>query len=150
MPGLNIEVFIQNEAGSNRKNYHDEKTLEYKFTKLVSRTYPYPYGFIIGTTNEDGGNVDCFVITNQPLKTGQKVACAPIALMEQVEDGKSDHNVLAVLSDEISTIGAEVHSNLVDFVSHVFDHMKGKQIIAGRFWDREEAEAYITTHLDRP
>jgi len=32
-----IQVFIQNEAGSNRKNYHNERTLEYLPTKLVSR-----------------------------------------------------------------------------------------------------------------
>jgi hypothetical protein len=32
---MRITVFIQNEAGSNRKNYHDEKTLEYKETKRI-------------------------------------------------------------------------------------------------------------------
>jgi hypothetical protein len=47
---MRLRVFIQNEPGSNRKNYHDEKTLEYKSTKVLSRPYPFPYGFIVGTT----------------------------------------------------------------------------------------------------
>ena len=54
-----IKVFIQNEAGSDQKHLHDEKTLEYKHTVRVSRSYPFPYGFILDTTSEDGDNLDC-------------------------------------------------------------------------------------------
>jgi inorganic pyrophosphatase len=41
---------------------------------------------VIGTDSGDGGNVDCYVITNRTLKTGQIVECDPIGLMEQFED----------------------------------------------------------------
>ena len=88
-----IKVFIQNEAGSDQKHFHDEKTLEYKRTITVSRPYPFPYGFILNTTSEDGDNLDCYVITEQSLKTGMLVECEPIALLEQIEDGDEDHNV---------------------------------------------------------
>ena len=30
MKGCGVQVFIQNEAGSNQKNYHDEKTLAWQ------------------------------------------------------------------------------------------------------------------------
>jgi inorganic pyrophosphatase len=46
---MNVRVFIQNEAGSNQKHYHDEKTLEWKRVASVSSAYPFPYGFIVGT-----------------------------------------------------------------------------------------------------
>ena len=46
---MKIRVFVENEAGSNRKNYHDEKTLTYRNSQVVSHAYPFPYGFIIGT-----------------------------------------------------------------------------------------------------
>lgn len=146
---MQIHVFVQNEAGSNRKNYHDEKTLDYKFTKIVSRAYPYPYGFIIGTTGSDGCNVDCFVITDRPLHTGQTVACEPIGLMEQIEDGVEDHNVLAKLPDENLRISPEVEAVLADFVSNVFRHVEGKRISAGRFLGIEQAEAHITASWDQ-
>src|SRR5207244_1823392 len=82
-----VKVFIQNEAGSNRKNCHDEKTLEYRETRIVSRPYPYPYGFILGTNANDGCNLDVFVITKRSLTTGSILECEAIGLMEQFEDG---------------------------------------------------------------
>jgi inorganic pyrophosphatase len=54
-----MKVFIQNEAGSFIKHAHDEKTLEPRGATRVSRAYPFPYGFILGTTADDGLNVDC-------------------------------------------------------------------------------------------
>jgi inorganic pyrophosphatase len=48
-----VNVFVQNEAGSNQ-NYHNERTFEFKFAETVSRAYPYPYGFIVGTDADDG------------------------------------------------------------------------------------------------
>lgn len=104
-----MKVFIENEAGSNQKNFYNEKTLEYKKTVTVSRKYPYPYGFILDTTSGDGDNLDCFIITDKELRSGQVVECEPVGLMEQIETawGKSkggieeeDHNVLAILSSE--------------------------------------------------
>jgi len=104
-----MKVFIENEAGSNQKNLYNEKTLEYRQTVTVSRRYPYPYGFIMETTSGDGDNVDVFVLTDQPLKSGQMIECEPVGLMEQMEKSwdesqgereEVDHNVLAVLSGD--------------------------------------------------
>ena len=143
-----IKVFIQNEAGSNRKHYHDEKTLVWKRSVEVSRPYPFPYGFIVGTTAADGCNVDCFVITQQPLKTGDALECEVVGLMEQIEDGHEDHNVLAVPFGKVVSIRPEIQTILTDFVSHVFDHMKGKVITVGPFLGSKDAEDYIARHRD--
>jgi len=138
-----MKVFIENEAGSNQKNLYNEKTLEYRKTVEVSRKYPYPYGFIIATTSGDGDNLDCFILTKQELKTGSIVECEPIGLMEQFEDGKEDHNVLATLKDESAEVNPEVKEKLTEFVSHVFDHRKGKMVKVGSFYNKEKAEEYI-------
>jgi len=144
-----VRVFVENEAGSNRKNIHDEKTLNYKNTVAVSRPYPFPYGFVLDTTNEDGDNLDCFIITRQILRTGQIVDCSVVGLMEQTEDGKEDHNVVAVPSNESAELTAQVKETLVDFVMHVFEHEKGKVIQAGRFRSPKEARTYLEKCLDR-
>ena len=94
-------VFIENEAGSTTKHHHDEKALTLLHTEEVSRPYPYPYGFVLNTTSGDGDNVDCFVLTDKPLKTGETLEVVPVGFLEQftVEDGgpdQVDHNVLAV------------------------------------------------------
>jgi len=102
-----VKVFVQNEAGSFVKRMHNEKTLEPRGSSNVSSPYPFPYGFILHTSADDGLNVDCYVLTSQPLRTGQIVNCEPIALMEQFEDCKEDHNVLAVIPGEQRILGEE-------------------------------------------
>ena len=144
-----IKVFIQNEAGSNRKNYHDEKTLRYKETKLVSRAYPYPYGFILGTDAKDGCNLDVFVITRRPLTTGQILECELIGLMEQFEDGVDDHNLLARLPEENVEVTNDVQTTLADFVLNVFHHVQGKRIAVGEFRNAQVAQAHVMANLER-
>ena len=143
-----MKVFIENEADSNQKNLYDEKTLVYKKTITVSRKYPFPYGFILGTTSGDGDNLDCFIITEQKLPTGQVIECEPIGIMEQTEDGKEDPNVLAKISGEEVNIDQAIKDTLTEFVAHVFDHRIGKIVKVGGFLSKEEAEKYISQCLD--
>ncbi len=130
------------------KHSHDEKTLTPKGTARVSRAYPWPYGFVLGTTARDGLNVDCFVLTARPLSTGQIVECEPVGLMEQIEDGQEDHNVLAALLDEEAIVDDKTKQILTEFVVHVFDHIAGKRISVGRFLGRDAALAHILSHRD--
>lgn len=143
-----MKVFIENEAGFDQKNLYNEKTLEYKKTVIVSRKYPFPYGFILDTTSGDGDNLDCFVLTKQKLKTGQIIECEPIGIMEQIEDGKEDHNVLAKLSGENAEVNDKIKEELTEFVLHVFDHRVGNVVKVRRFLGKEEAEKYIRQCLD--
>ena len=143
-----MKVFIQNEAGSVIKHIHNEKTLELTGKAGVSRAYPFPYGFILDTTADDGLNVDCFVLTKTPLRSGHVVECDPIGLMEQIEDGKEDHNVIAVIRGEEERLDAGTRGILIDFVSHVFDHVAGKAIRVGAFRDELSALDHVTRHRD--
>src|SRR5215471_19360794 len=142
-----MKVFIENEAGSNVKHYYDEKTLEPKGSSRVSRAYPFPYGFVLNTTGGDGDNVDCFVLTAQPWRTGQIAECEPLGLMEQVEDGDEDHKILAGIRGETWRIDETTRNLLREFVSHVFDHIPGKRIVVGAFQDREAAMRYLQAHV---
>lgn len=141
-----MQVFIENEAGSYVKHFHNEKTLQLKGSAHVCRPYPFPYGFVLSTTAEDGDNVDCFVLTQQRLRTGQIVECEAMALMEQIEDGDEDHKVLAALPGEVFELDDKVRKMLIEFVTHVFDHIPGKKITVGAFHGREEALRYVEEH----
>ncbi len=144
-----MKVFVENEAGSNQKNIFDEKSLQFRESVTVSRPYPYPYGFILDTTGGDGDNVDCFILTEKNLRTGDTVECEPIGMMMQTEDGLEDNNILAVLRDEKEAfVDDSVRSHLTEFIKHVFDHLKGKTIETGGFLDKNSAEEYIRQHFD--
>lgn len=146
---MRVKVFIENEAGSSKKNIFDEKTFEYRKTVEVSAPYPYPYGFIPGTTSGDGDNLDCFVITDRQLKTGDIVEAELIGMFEQREDGEEDHKVLAVLPGEHGEITAELEEKLRTFVLSVFAHREGKTMEVGSFHGMEEAEALLEKLRDK-
>lgn len=147
-----MKVFIENEAGSDKKNIYDEKTLKFKKTVSVSREYPFPYGFIIDTTSGDGDNLDVFVITKEKLRRGQIVECELVGLMEQIETSwdkskgnieEEDHNILAILPGKKVKLNYSIREKLRDFIGHVFDHVPNKKIQVGEFLNQDEAFRYI-------
>src|SRR6266571_9394132 len=92
-----IRVCVEVDAGSRDKHVYNEQTLELRGTRRTSRPYPYPYGFIVGTSAADGDGVDCYVITRERIRAGSIVECEPIGLLEQDEDGEVDHKILAAM-----------------------------------------------------
>lgn len=144
-----MKAFIENEAGSNKKNIFNEKTFEYKKTYIVSCAYPFPYGFIPNTTSGDGDCLDCFILTEKHLKPGDVIEAEPIGLMEQIEDGEEDHKILAVLPGEYTKVTDDIKEKLTDFVTHVFDYLEGKRIEVGRFLGKDDADALANEAMDR-
>lgn len=152
-----MKVFIENEAGTKLKNLFDEKKLAFKKTIKVSKAYPYPYGFILDTTAEDGDNVDVFVLTNKTLNKGEIVEVEVIGLMEQFEKSwdtdkdieEADHNILAKLKQDNSiTLNRAVKEELIDFVLHVFDNIRDNKTRVGEFKNKEAAMQYIQSNKD--
>jgi len=140
-----IKVFIQVEAGSCDKNLYNEKTLEYKETSLVSQPYPYPYGFILGTSAADGDNVDCYLITHDGLKPGTIVECEPIGLLEQDEDEEVDHKILAAMPGQEVELNQRLLLELQDFIYPVFAKFPAMHVRVGPILPREAALRHIQT-----
>ena len=143
-----LKVCIEAEAGSRDKNRYDEKTLEYEGTRQVSRPYPYPYGFIIGTRGADGDCVDCYLITKDSLKSGAVVECEPIGLLEQDEDGEIDHKVLAAIPSENIELNQGLMKELQDFIYAVFAKFPDVHVHVGRILPREAALNHIQEFRD--
>ena len=144
-----IRVFVENPAGSRLKHHHDEETLELLRVEPVSGAYPYPYGFIPGTRGPDGDCVDCFIITERLLRTGELVDCEPIALMEQWEAGMVDNNVLAIPVGEPLPDLAPVIPVLTRGILELFTGMPGRETAVGRFLPTEDAVAYLERFMLR-
>lgn len=138
-----IKVLIQVEAGSCEKKLYDEMMLEYKEMRQVSRPYPYPYGFIIGTRGADGDSVDCYLITNENLESGAIVECDPIGLLEQDEDGEVDHKVLAAFPGQDIDVDQKLHDELQNFIYAVFAEFPEVHLKVGRILPREAALEHI-------
>jgi inorganic pyrophosphatase len=142
-----LSVFIENPAGLSLKHHFDEDSGTLRAISKVSRPYPYAYGFVRDAPAADGDNLDCFVLTRRQLKSGDVVECEVLGLMEQWEDGAVDHNIIARPIGEDQEITAEIQTALLEFVHHVFDHIPGKVVRAGRFFDADEANRHVLALL---
>jgi len=138
-----MKVFIENEAGSDQKNIFDEETLTYKKTVTVSARYPFPYGFILETKSGDGDNLDCFVLTDRPLRSGEIIEVDAIGMFEELEDGDEDHKILAVPKGDSWKIDTQLEEIFKEFSANVFAHLQGKKKIVGRFLGPESAQELI-------
>jgi inorganic pyrophosphatase len=138
-----MRVLIENEAGSRTKHSYDEVTLALTGSATVSAAYPYAYGFVIGTRSGDGDAADCFVLSSAALTSGSVVECEPLALLEQIEDGETDHKVLAAPRGEAAAIDDAVLARITAFVRSVFAHVPGKTMQIGRLLDRQAAEDFL-------
>ena len=134
-----MQVLIQVEAGSCDRDFYHEKTLEYLETRRVSRPYPYPYGFIIGTNAADGDCVDCYLITSDRLTSGSIIECEPVGLLMQDENGEVDHKVLAALPGQNVVLGQELLRELQEFIHAIFAKYPDQQVRVGPILPREAA-----------
>jgi inorganic pyrophosphatase len=130
-----IQMFIQVAAGSYDRNVYDERTPAHLETRRGSQPYPYPYGFVIGTSAEDSGCVDCYLITRDRIAPGTIVECEPVGLLLQDEDGEMAHKILAALPDQEVGVGPELLQELQDFIHSIF---AGYPVRVGPILSREQ------------
>lgn len=142
-----IKVCIQVAAGSSDMHIYDEKTLDFKRTVRISQPYPYPYGFILGTTAEDGDNLDCYLITGEGVDSGEIVECEPIGLLEQHEGEEVDHKILAALPGWDVPLSRELLQELQDFIYTVFAEFPDTRVRVGPLRSRQAALRHIQAHL---
>ncbi|HWP61076.1 MAG TPA: inorganic diphosphatase [Candidatus Paceibacterota bacterium] len=143
-----MKVFIENEQGSDKKNIFNEKTLEYSRSYTVSARYPFPYGFLLNTTSGDGDNLDCFLLTSKPFKSGEVVEAEPIGMYEQVENGETDHKILAVPVGDAWSVDEKTEQIFREFAVKVFSHLPKNDVQVGQFLGVEEANALIQASQD--
>ena len=141
-----IQVLIQVAAGACQKQYYNDRTLEYRETRRTARPYPYPYGFVIGTSAADGDCVDCYVLTHDTLQAGTIVACEPVGLLEQDEGGEVDHKVLAALPGQDVVLGHGLLQELQDFIIALFAAYPDLYMRVGPLLAREAALQHLQEH----
>jgi inorganic pyrophosphatase len=134
-----IQVLIQVAAGSCDKNFYNESTLELRETRRIARPYPYPYGFIIGSSAADGDCVDCYLITQDTLTAGTIVEGEPIGLLEQLENREQDHKVLAAIPGQEIALGQELLQELQDFIYAIFARYPDMHVQVGPILPKEAA-----------
>lgn len=140
-----IEVFVECEANSRKKNRYDEKSFQLLKSIQLADSYPYPYGFIPGTLTEDGEAVDCYIVTNDVIFAGEMVQCEPIGLFEFFENGEKDHKVIAKIPGQKIPPEEEIIRKIRSFLNKVFAVFKDDEIAFGVYLPKSAALELINS-----
>lgn len=119
---------------------------------------PVNYGFIPGTLDEDGDELDTLVVTDEPIPTGVWLETKIVGILNFEDDGEMDYKVVCVPADDRNT-GDSV-TTLADLgqrwqqqIEHHFTHYKdlkkpGSTKVLG-WGDVAEAKKIIAECIDR-
>ncbi len=119
---------------------------------------PTNYGFIPGTLDDDGDELDVLFITNEPVPTGVVSEAVVVGVLEFEDDGEMDHKVICVPADDRNTGNAissfaDLSKQWKDQIEHHFTHYKdlkkpGSTKVLG-YGDEAKAHAVIAECIER-
>jgi inorganic pyrophosphatase len=116
--------------------------------------YPGNYGFIPGTLNEDGHQLDILIL-GPPLPMGAVVKAKAIGVLKMQDEGEMDDKILAATKEspfyEISDLSEmEAHfPGVREIIETWFSHYKGQTAVTVDGWgNKKEAELVITKSMD--
>jgi len=127
-----MKAFIEIQAGGGIKYEVNEKTGELEVDRFLytSFVYPFNYGYIQGTTGEDGDPLDVVLLSQLPIQPGATIEINAIGLLEMEDEEGIDNKIIAVPMEKIDPeFGAIIDINEVSKptlakIKHFFEHYK--------------------------
>ena len=163
-PGKNppdeINVVIEIPKGSNIKYEIDtESGAVFVDRKLFTAMfYPFNYGFIPQTREDDGDPVDVLVLGNDAVVPMSVIRASPVGVLLTEDEEGQDSKVIAVpiskLDPSFSNITNinSIPEHIRDQIKHFFEHYKelekGKYVKVRGWEDREIAKKRICESID--
>lgn len=155
-----VHTVIEIPKGSTLKIEWDRKRAAFMLDRVEPAIFAKPvnYGFIPGTVDEDGDELDTLVVTDEPIPTGVWLEAKIIGILNFEDDGEMDHKVILVPADDRHT--GDSITSLADLgerwqqqIQHHFTHYKdlkkpGSTKVLG-FGDAEHAKQIIAECIAR-
>jgi inorganic pyrophosphatase len=97
-----IHTVVEISEGSILKiEYNREKgTFELDRVEPSIFAKPSNYGFIPGTLDEDGDELDTLIVSPEPIPTGVVIEAKIIGVLNFEDDGEKDHKIICVPADD--------------------------------------------------
>jgi inorganic pyrophosphatase len=154
-----VNTVVEIPEGSRLKIEWDRTRATFMLDRVEPRIFAKPcnYGFIPGTLDQDGDELDTLVICPEPLPTGVWLEAKVIGVMKFEDDGEIDDKIVCVPADNRDD-GDAIHSladidRLVKQLEHHFSHYKdlkkpGSTKVLG-WGDVAEAQQIIKDCIER-
>ncbi|MGC9133162.1 MAG: inorganic diphosphatase [Nanopusillaceae archaeon] len=160
-PPEDINVFIEIPKGSNIKYEFDKEENAIKVDRILytAMFYPFNYGFIPETLEEDGDPLDCLVITYDTFVPGVLIRVRPIGVLITEDEEGVDRKIIAVPHEKIDPRFSNVKDikdlpeAILNQIKHFYEHYKelepGKFVKIKEFKGKEEALKIIKEAAER-
>jgi inorganic pyrophosphatase len=126
-----VNAVVEIPQGSILKIEWDRKNVAFKIDRVEPAIFAKPvnYGFIPGTLDEDGDELDVLVVCSEPIPTGVYLEAKIIGVLNFEDGGDADHKIVVVPVDDRNT--ADTIKTLDDLgegwkrqIEHHFAHYK--------------------------
>ncbi len=99
---LLVTTVIEIPKGSILKIEYNRTKCTFELDRVEPEIFQKPsnYGFIPGTLDEDGDELDTLVITSEPIPTGVVLSAKVIGVLNFEDDGEKDHKIICVPADD--------------------------------------------------
>lgn len=156
-----VYVLIEIPIGSGVKYELDKETGVLFVDRILytSMVYPFNYGFIPGTLEEDGDPVDVLVVSYDPLIPGSVIKAKPIGVLETQDEKGFDAKIVAVPADkidprfqsikDITDLPGAVKERIEHFFAHYKELERGKWVKVIGWKNRETALEKIRRAIER-
>ncbi|MGC8537989.1 MAG: inorganic diphosphatase [Candidatus Micrarchaeia archaeon] len=154
-----FDAYIEMLAGSALKHVYDEKQGKLVVHRKSALPLPehFNYGFIKGTSSEDGDPLDVFVISTKQLKLGSTIQVRPIGILYVEDEMGIDNKIIAAdASDgsiaslnEFHEIGEEEIRKLSYMLEHNKDGLEGRWTKVKGHGSSAEAIAEIHKSIEK-
>ena len=156
-----VNAFIEIPMGSSVKYELDKEACVIKVDRFLytSMYYPFNYGFIPGTLEEDGDPVDIIVISREPVAPGTVIEAVPVGVLNMEDEEGRDWKIIAVPKPKLDPYYAnwkdvsDIPEALKEKIKHFFEHYKelepGKWVRVTGWKGAEEARKKILAAIER-
>ncbi|MGC8730516.1 MAG: inorganic diphosphatase [Candidatus Micrarchaeia archaeon] len=140
-----VNAVIEIPKGSGIKYEYDEKSGMIKVDRFLftSMVYPFNYGFIPGTRDEDGDPIDILVICD-PISPGVFIEAKPIGVLNMDDENGKDYKIIAVPKEKVDPVNGKLNDvkDLDEFTKKKIEHFftRYKELEPGKWvkiagWD---------------
>lgn len=97
-----VNTVIEIPKGSTLKVEWDRRRACFVLDRVEPSIFVKPanYGFIPGTIDEDGDELDTLVVTDEPIPTGVWTSAKVIGVLNFEDDGEMDYKIVCVPADD--------------------------------------------------
>ena len=155
-----VNTVVEISQGSSLKIEWDRKNAAFMLDRVEPAIFAKPvnYGFIPGTLDDDGDELDTLIVCHEPLPTGIYLEARIVGVLNFEDDGEWDHKVVVVPADDrnngdaiksLDDLGERWKQQLEHHFAHYKDLKKPGSTKVHGWGDIADAQKIIKECIDR-